>query len=218
MVVGVTSASEAQASRPMLSVRADHMVLDLAIYRDQLLLGTPSDRVDVYDLATGHLRPPLFVESASADSGFAQTVRSLALSPNGTELAVPTSDSLLRRFELGESLPADPNTLGAATDAVGAFAWAEVHFTMDANECLECHHPENATSKEDVPLPDSHFKAPVMGKGNPDDSIVWVVKDYEKNDDVYGARYNCNMCQTAQADKVNTPNNGFVSARKKMGR
>jgi WD40 repeat protein len=101
-VVGVTSASEARTSRPVLSVRADHMVLDLVIYRDQLLVGTQSGRVDIYDRATGQLRPPLFVESASSDSGFAPTIRSLDVSPNGTELAVATADGLLRRFELAE--------------------------------------------------------------------------------------------------------------------
>lgn len=87
---------------------------------------------------------------------------------------------------------------------------------IDDNECLECHHPENATSKEDVPLPESHFNAPVMGKGKPGDSMAWVVKDYKKNDDVFGARYNCDMCHTPQANNVDTPNNRFVSAQKKM--
>jgi len=90
--------------------------------------------------------------------------------------------------------------------------------TMDDNECLDCHHPENATSKEDLPLPESHFEAPIMGKGDPGDSMVWVVKDYEKNDDVFGARYNCDMCHTAQANNVATPNNRFISARRKMGK
>jgi hypothetical protein len=46
--------------------------------------------------------------------------------------------------------------------------------------------------------------------------MVWVVKDYQKNDDVFGARYNYNMCRTAQANNVDTPNDRFVSARKKM--
>jgi len=48
--------------------------------------------------------------------------------------------------------------------------------------------------------------------------MVWVVKDDQKNDDVFDARYHCNMCHTAQANNVDTPNNLFVSARKKMGR
>lgn len=88
--------------------------------------------------------------------------------------------------------------------------------TLDENECLECHHPENAISKEDVPVPESHFRAAVMGKGGPDDPMIWVVRDYKKLTDVVGARYNCNMCHTPQATNVDTPNNRFVSARKKQ--
>jgi cytochrome c-type protein NapB len=88
--------------------------------------------------------------------------------------------------------------------------------TSDDNECLECHHPENATSKDDVPLPESHFQAPVMGKGGAGDPMNWVVKDYKKSKDVVGARYNCNMCHTPQATNVSTPSNRFVAARKKQ--
>jgi WD40 repeat protein len=102
LVVSAAGANEARTSRPMIAVRADHMVLDLVMYRDQILVGTQSGHVDVYNRATGDLRPPIFVYSAPTDSGFAPTVRSLAVSPNGTELAVATSDGLLRRFELGE--------------------------------------------------------------------------------------------------------------------
>ena len=36
--------------------------------------------------------------------------------------------------------------------------------TLDENECLDCHDPENAIGKKDVPLPESHFSAPVMGR------------------------------------------------------
>ncbi|MBW1883320.1 MAG: nitrate reductase cytochrome c-type subunit [Deltaproteobacteria bacterium] len=86
--------------------------------------------------------------------------------------------------------------------------------TVDDNECLECHHPDNIVSKKDLPVPDSHFRAAVMGKGDPGDPMVWVVKDYKKIDDLVGARYVCSMCHTPQASNVNTPNNRFVSARK----
>jgi cytochrome c-type protein NapB len=85
--------------------------------------------------------------------------------------------------------------------------------TLDENECLDCHHPENTVSKDDLPLPESHFKAPVMGKGAPGDPMIWVVKDY-KIKDIVGGRYNCNMCHTPQASNVKTPNNSFISARK----
>lgn len=88
--------------------------------------------------------------------------------------------------------------------------------TVDDNECLQCHHPENITSKKDIPVPESHFTAAVMGKGAADDPMLWVVKDYKKVDDLVGARYNCSMCHTPQATNVDTPNNRFMSARKKM--
>jgi nitrate reductase cytochrome c-type subunit len=84
--------------------------------------------------------------------------------------------------------------------------------TLAGNECLECHLPENATD-DDVPLPESHFKTPVMGKGAAHDPMVWVVKDYRQSQDVAGARYSCNMCHTPQATNVSTPKNSFVSPR-----
>jgi nitrate reductase cytochrome c-type subunit len=84
--------------------------------------------------------------------------------------------------------------------------------TLGSNECLECHLPENATG-DDVPLPESHFKAPVMGKGPAHEPMVWVVKDYRQTQDVAGARYNCNMCHTPQATNVSTPKNSFDSPR-----
>jgi cytochrome c-type protein NapB len=84
--------------------------------------------------------------------------------------------------------------------------------TLADNECLECHLPENATG-DDVPLPESHFKAPVMGKGADDEPMVWVVKDYRLTEGVMGARYNCNMCHTPQATNVSTPKNSFNSPR-----
>ena len=84
--------------------------------------------------------------------------------------------------------------------------------TLAGNECLECHLPENATGG-DVPLPESHFKAPVMGKGAVHEPMVWVVKDYRQIQDVAGARYGCNMCHTPQATNVSTPKNSFDAPR-----
>lgn len=86
--------------------------------------------------------------------------------------------------------------------------------SVDDNACLECHHPDSATSKKDSPLPESHFSAPVMGKGDPGDPMIWVVKDYKMKDRV-GARYNCSMCHTPQASNVKTPDNRFTPAKKK---
>jgi cytochrome c-type protein NapB len=83
-----------------------------------------------------------------------------------------------------------------------------------SNECLDCHHPENAIGPEDVPLPASHFETAVMGAGGPGEPMVWVVKDYRKAQDVVGARYNCSMCHTPQASNVKTPANSFAPPRK----
>jgi len=87
--------------------------------------------------------------------------------------------------------------------------------TLDDNECLDCHHPENALEKTDVPIPKSHFRAAVMGDGRPGDAMVWVVKGYKTTKDLDGARYNCTMCHTPQATNVTAPKNRFVPTRKK---
>lgn len=76
--------------------------------------------------------------------------------------------------------------------------------TLDDNECLECHDPENAIGKDDVPLPKTHFRQAVMGKGAKDQGMVWVVKGYEDAAQVAGSRYNCSMCHTPQSDNART--------------
>jgi len=85
--------------------------------------------------------------------------------------------------------------------------------TLTSNECLDCHSPENAIGPDDVPIPKSHFKLPVMGKGAAGDPMVWVVKSYRETQDLAGTRYNCNMCHTPQATNVSMPTNRFESPR-----
>ncbi len=74
--------------------------------------------------------------------------------------------------------------------------------TRDSNDCLECHLPENATEKKDVPTPKSHFARPIVGEGKPGEAMVTVIKGYEKQKELLGARYNCNMCHVQQATNV----------------
>jgi len=81
--------------------------------------------------------------------------------------------------------------------------------TGDDNECLNCHDPSNAIEKDDVPLPDTHFKRPVMGEGKKDQAMVWVVMSYEEAKDVVGSRYSCTMCHTPQATNVLEIGNSF---------
>jgi len=85
--------------------------------------------------------------------------------------------------------------------------------TLADNECLACHDPENAVGANDVPLPESHFMAPIMGEGGAGNPMTWVVNDYRVGQEVSGARYNCNMCHTPQATNVATPRNLFDSPR-----
>lgn len=97
----VASAGGDSRSLPLVSIRADHMVLDIALRGDQLLVATQSGRVDVYDGLTGDVLPSLYSEPELDDRPFTPTVRSLAISPDGTELSVVTSDGLLHRQALG---------------------------------------------------------------------------------------------------------------------
>jgi cytochrome c-type protein NapB len=88
--------------------------------------------------------------------------------------------------------------------------------TAGDNECVDCHHPDNAVSKADLPLPKSHFSRAVMGSGGKGDSMVWVVKGYEDAKDVVGSRYNCTMCHTPQATNVDTPSTKFITLKRQL--
>jgi cytochrome c-type protein NapB len=81
--------------------------------------------------------------------------------------------------------------------------------TYDDNECLECHHPDNA-EEDDVPLSKVHFEQPVMAAGKKGEPQVWVVRGYEEGDDVYGARFDCTMCHAPQATNVKDLGSRFV--------
>jgi cytochrome c-type protein NapB len=74
--------------------------------------------------------------------------------------------------------------------------------TGESNDCLECHLPENATEKKDVPTPKSHFERPIVGESKPGEAMVTVVKGYEKQKELLGSRYHCNMCHVPQATNV----------------
>jgi cytochrome c-type protein NapB len=87
--------------------------------------------------------------------------------------------------------------------------------TGSDNECLECHHPDNAVEGSDIPLPKTHFRRPMMGKGGKDDLQVWVVKGYAEGEDMAEARYNCSMCHTPQAENVRTVKSTFVRVKGK---
>ena len=81
--------------------------------------------------------------------------------------------------------------------------------TFDDNECLDCHHPDNVTGKEDLPLPESHFERPVIVEGKKSEAMRNRVDRYEKAKDLVGSRYECTMCHTPQAGNVKSPKNLF---------
>ena len=87
--------------------------------------------------------------------------------------------------------------------------------TANDNECLECHHPDNAVEGSDIPVPKTHFRRPVMGKGGKADLQVWVVKGYAEGEDMAGTRYNCSMCHIPQADNVRTVKSTFEQVKGK---
>ena len=87
--------------------------------------------------------------------------------------------------------------------------------TPGANECLECHHPDNAVEGSDIPVPKTHFRRPVMGKGGKADLQVWVVKGYAEGEDLAGTRYDCSMCHTPQAANVRTVKSTFERVKGK---
>ena len=74
--------------------------------------------------------------------------------------------------------------------------------TGEANDCLECHLPENATEKRDVPTPKSHFERPIVGETKPGEPMVTVIKGYVEQKELLGSRYHCDMCHLPQATNV----------------
>ncbi|HEY5656386.1 MAG TPA: nitrate reductase cytochrome c-type subunit [Myxococcota bacterium] len=86
--------------------------------------------------------------------------------------------------------------------------------TASDNECINCHHPDNAASEADAPIPKSHFQRPVMRSGKQGEPMVWMVEKYADTKDLPGTRYNCTMCHAPQATNVKTPASGFVTLKR----
>jgi WD40 repeat protein len=100
-----SGAVEAKALDPLFSFRADHMILDLVSHGSQLLVGTQSGRVEVFDWRKGTALPALLVTKPMGDDAFAPTIRSIAVSPSGRRCAVLSSDGRLRVFALASGVP-----------------------------------------------------------------------------------------------------------------
>jgi cytochrome c-type protein NapB len=164
-------------------------------------LGTP---IVVWALA---LVPVLIAANASAqrevDDGMDVYFRDVDLS------AVSDQDlAKYRETEAGES-KAFERSFPGAPPLIPHTLEDMLPITVGDNECLECHHPDNVESEADMPLTESHFKGPVMGKGKESQGLVWVVEGYEVRDKV-GARYDCMMCHAPQATNVKDLPSRFV--------
>ena len=86
--------------------------------------------------------------------------------------------------------------------------------TAGDNECINCHHPDNAASEADAPIPKSHFQRAVMREGKKNEAMAWTVEKYVDAGDLAGTRYHCTMCHTPQATNVKTPASEFVTLKR----
>lgn len=160
----------------------------------------------------------------------------LVMAPSGGQGEMPEADDGLdvyfRDADLGamsaqaleEYGDADPGEAGRLARRLKGAPPQILHtvegmlpITSGSNDCLDCHHPDNAAGEEDAPLPESHFEVAVMGKGRPGEPMVWKVQGYRKGDDLSGARFNCTMCHAPQAMNVKTPGELRLPEKKENG-
>jgi hypothetical protein len=93
--------ADAGVQAPTVAFRAEHMVLDAAVRGFQILVGTQSGRVAVYDWRDGRVLAPLLSLEPGEGQEYPASVTSVAASPAGTRCAVVSSDGVLRVFEFG---------------------------------------------------------------------------------------------------------------------
>lgn len=88
--------SAAGIDAPTRSMRADHMVLDIAVLRSTLIAATQSGQVAAYDWRTGERGALLLDLGSDSDREIAPSVSSIAISPSGRTYAAVSSEGLLR--------------------------------------------------------------------------------------------------------------------------
>jgi molybdopterin-containing oxidoreductase family membrane subunit len=93
--------ADAVVQGPAVAFRAEHMILDAAIRGFQILVGTQSGRVAVFDWRNGRIGAPLLVLEPGEGQAYPASVSSVATSPSGARCAVVSSDGVLRVFEFG---------------------------------------------------------------------------------------------------------------------
>jgi WD40 repeat protein len=85
---------------PLLDLRAGHMVLDAALSGTRVLLATHSGRVEVFDWGDGASAPPLLELIREGDPIQPPAVLSVAVSPDGAQVAAAAADGTVRILTL----------------------------------------------------------------------------------------------------------------------
>ena len=151
------------------------------------------------------LLAPVLMAPSEAQEGMAEVDDGLDVYFRDVDLGAMSPQPL----ELyGDADPGDAGTLPRAFETAPPqilHTVEDMSITSGSNDCLDCHHPDNALSEEDAPIPEFHFETAVMAEGQPGEAMVWKVQGYKKGDDVAGSRFNCTMCHTPQAVNVKTP-------------
>jgi cytochrome c-type protein NapB len=149
--------------------------------------------------------------SPEADDGLDVYFRDTDLSAlSAQDVETYTADEAGESQRLGRAFPDAPPQIPHSVEDM-------LPITASDNECINCHHPDNAAGPEDAPIPRSHFQRAVMRKGKKNEAMAWTVEKYEDAGDLAGTRYHCTMCHTPQATNVKTPNSEFVTLKRDSG-
>jgi len=108
VLVGPIVLSAESRVSPLISVRADHMVLDAAQRGEEILVATQSGRIESLDWRRGKALTTLFVLDSVQSQEFKPALSSLAVSPSGRLCSVVSSDGVvhvLRFDDVGELEP-----------------------------------------------------------------------------------------------------------------
>jgi WD40 repeat protein len=105
--VAAAQPTAAGVESEMRVMRADHMVLDVAVHRSTLLAATQSGQAVRYDWRTGERGAVLFDLERDAKREIAPSVSSIAISPSGHLYAAVSTEGTLRMGQLDGSLGSD---------------------------------------------------------------------------------------------------------------
>ncbi len=143
-------------------------------------------------LAASAESPPQHEVDDGIDLGFRE-VEILSTAPQAQETYPDSAAGESKKLE--RAYPGAPPQIPHEVESM-------LPITRETNDCLDCHLPENAKDKKDVPTPKSHFQRPIIAEGKPGEAMATVVKGYKAQKELLGTRYNCDMCHVPQAADV----------------